>query len=224
MSLELPRMGHEVTICPDGNTAVAALERNTYDCIIVDLNMPGLSGIEVIGQAKEMSPETEAIVLTGKSSLDTAIAALRFGAFDYITKPCRLVELQALLNRVAEKRDLTRKYRAAKRQLERIEGSSQLIGTSEAMQRVRQLIHKVAPTHSAVLILGETGTGKELAARSVHDQSLRSDMPLVAVNCGACPRASSRASCLDIAKGPLPARTSSALACSRWPNGHRIPG
>ena len=95
MSLELPRMGHEVTVCPDGCTAVAALERNTYDCILVDLDMPGMNGIEVIAKAKELSPDTDAVVLTGKSSLETAVAALRHGAFDYLTKPCKLVELEA---------------------------------------------------------------------------------------------------------------------------------
>ena len=86
--------------------------------------MPGLSGIEVIAKAKELSPDTDAVVLTGKSSLETAVAALRHGAFDYLTKPCKLVELQALLNRVAEKRELTNKYLALKRQLERLEGKS----------------------------------------------------------------------------------------------------
>ncbi|MCA9270501.1 MAG: sigma-54-dependent Fis family transcriptional regulator, partial [Planctomycetales bacterium] len=155
--------------------------------VLVDLDMPGLNGIEVIAHCKEQSPETEAIVLTGKSSLDTAVAALRHGAFDYLTKPCRLVELQSLLKRVASKRELTRKYRAVKRQLERIEGKTQMIGDSPSMQRVRDLIAKVAPTNSTVMILGETGTGKELAARSVHEQSLRAEMPFVAVNCGALP-------------------------------------
>jgi DNA-binding NtrC family response regulator len=187
MSLELPRMGHEVTVCPDGATAVAALERNSYDCLLVDLNMPHLSGIEVIARAKELSPDTDAIILTGKSTIESAIAALRQGAFDYLTKPCKLIELKALLNRVAEKRELTNKYRALKRQLERIEGKSQLIGESSGMQQVRKLVAKVAPTNSTVLILGETGTGKELVARSVHDQSLRADMPFVAINCGGLP-------------------------------------
>ena len=93
-------------------TAVAALERNTYDCMLVDLDMPGLNGIQVIARAKELSPETEAVVLTGKSSLDTAVAALRQGAFDYLTKPCKLVELESLLSRIAQKRELTNKYRA----------------------------------------------------------------------------------------------------------------
>jgi two-component system NtrC family response regulator len=187
MKLEIPRMGHRVTVCPDGLTAAAALEMQNFDCILVDLDMPGLNGIEVIAKAKELSPDVEAIVLTGKSSLDTAIAALRHGAFDYLTKPCKLVEIEALLNRVQEKRQLTQKYRALKRRLERIEGTPRLVGNSPGMERVRSLITKVAPTQSTVLILGETGTGKELVARAVHDESARADMPFVAVNCGALP-------------------------------------
>lgn len=187
MRLELPRMGHEVTVCPDGLTAVAALERTTYDCILVDLDMPGLNGIQVIGKARELAPGTETVVLTGKSSLETAVAALRHGAFDYLTKPCKLVELERLLTRVSEKRELTNKYRALKSRLERLEGSARLVGTSEVMERVRKLIAKVAPSESTVLILGETGSGKELVARALHDQSLRAEMPFVAINCGALP-------------------------------------
>jgi len=187
MSLELPRLGYEVTVCPDGTTAAAALERNTYDCLLVDLDMPGLNGIEVIARAKQLSPDTDAIVLTGKSSVETAIAALRHGAFDYLTKPCKLAELDALLSRVASKRELTNKYRAVKRQLERLEGTSQLIGESPRVEQVRRLVAKVAPTDSTVLVLGETGTGKELVARAVHDQSMRCDKPFVAINCGALP-------------------------------------
>jgi len=187
MRQELPRMGHEVTICPDGVTALAALERNTYDCILVDLDMPGHNGIEVIAHAKRHTPDTEAIVLTGKSSLETAVAALRHGTFDYLTKPCKLVDLEALLDRVAEKRELTNKYRALKQRLQRLEGSPDLIGQSEEMRQVCRLIAKVAPTESTAIILGETGTGKELVARAIHEQSLRAQMPLVPINCGALP-------------------------------------
>lgn len=187
MGLELPRMGHEVTVCPDGATAAAALEINTYDCILVDLDMPGLNGIEVIARAKESSPDTEAVVLTGKASQDTAVAALRHGAFDYLTKPCKLVEIRALLERVSQKRELTNKCRALQHRVERLEGAPRLIGNSSKMQQVHSLIGKVAPTNSTVLILGETGTGKELVARALHDQSLRAEMPFVAVNCGALP-------------------------------------
>jgi len=184
---ELPRLGCDVTVCADGASAVAALERTAYDCLIVDLDMPGMSGLEVIARMREISPDTDAVVLTGKSSLESAIAALRYGAFDYLTKPCRLFELKALLERVAEKRSLAKRYRAVKRQLERIEGNTQLIGSSAAMAQVRALIARVAPTNSTVLIRGETGTGKELVARSLHEQSRRADEPFVAINCGALP-------------------------------------
>ncbi|MEM9657238.1 MAG: sigma-54 dependent transcriptional regulator, partial [Planctomycetota bacterium] len=187
MKLELPRLGHRVTVCPDGLTAVAALEKNVYDCIIVDLDMPGLDGIGVIAKCKQLAPETEAVVLTGKSSLDTAIAALRHGAFDYLTKPCRLIEIEALLKRVQEKRQLEQKNRALEHRVRSLEGTPRLIGDTKAMQKVRLLIEKVAPTSSTVLILGETGTGKELVARGLHEQSVRAAMPFVAVNCGALP-------------------------------------
>lgn len=187
MKLELPRMGHTVTVCPDGLTAVAAIEKNNYDAIIVDLDMPGMTGVEVIGRLKEMSPATEAVVLTGKSTTESAIAALRYGAFDYLTKPCKLVEIEALLRRIAAKRELTQKFTALQRRLDRIEGAPTLVGDSRPMARVKALIDKVAPTESTVLILGETGTGKELVARAVHDQSPRAEKPFVAINCGALP-------------------------------------
>ncbi|HUS39901.1 MAG TPA: sigma-54 dependent transcriptional regulator, partial [Pirellulales bacterium] len=187
MSIELPRMGHEVTVCPDGLTAVAALKVNTYDCILVDLNMPGLNGIEVIEKAKELSPDTEAVVLTGKSSLETAVAALRYGAYDYLTKPCKLVELEALLTRIANKRELQNRCLALQHEVRRLEGSSKLVGESARMHSVRDLIAKVAPTNSTVLVLGETGTGKELVARALHDQSRRADKSFVAINAGALP-------------------------------------
>ena len=184
---ELEAMGHTVTVCPDGLTAVAALEKNTYDCLLVDLDMPGLTGIEVMAKAKEMTPHIEAIVLTGKSSVETAIEALRLGAFDYLTKPCKLTQLKSLLERVAEKRELTNKCRALQTRLQAIEGKSNLVGQSKPMQQVTQLISKVAQAPASVLIRGETGTGKELVARSIHDQSLRAGKPFVAVNCGALP-------------------------------------
>ena len=187
MRLELPRMGYNVTVCPDGLTAVAALEKNKFDCMLLDLDMPGLKGTEVIGKARELGLDTDAIVMTGKSSLESAVSALRHGAFDYITKPAKLADLQRLLGRVAEKREMMNKYRAIKHQLGRAEGESKLIGDSSSMQGVKTRIEKVAPTNSTVLILGETGTGKELVARALHDQSLRADMPFVAVNCGALP-------------------------------------
>lgn len=187
IAAELPRMGHKVTVCANGNEAVAELEQQSFDCMIVDLDMPGMSGIDVIEKARELAPQTESVVLTGKASTDTAVAALRLGAFDYLQKPCKLVDLQSLLQRVARRRELTNQVHALERRLDRVEGTPKMIGNHRSMQRVRALIEKVAPTQSTVLILGETGTGKELAARAVHDQSTRGKMPFVAVNCGALP-------------------------------------
>jgi len=97
MGLELPRLGHTVTVCPDGVTAIAALEKEDFDCLLVDLDMPGKGGIDVIAKAKETKPDTEAIILTGKSSTESAIAAVEFKVFAYLTKPCRLMELKTLL-------------------------------------------------------------------------------------------------------------------------------
>lgn len=201
MKLELPRMGHRVTVCPDGTTAVAALDKTSYDCVIVDLDMPGFNGIEVIARLKQVSPETEAVVLTGKSTTESAIAALRYGAFDYLTKPCKLVEIEALLKRVSDKRELTKKYFALKRRLESIEGAPTLIGETRSMDLVKKMIAKVAPTDSTVLIRGETGAGKELVARAVHDQSGRASAPFVAVNCGALPETLIESELFGHAKG-----------------------
>jgi DNA-binding NtrC family response regulator len=185
MRSELPRLGHEVVVCPDGRAALKALEKTSFDAAILDLRMPGLSGIEVLEQLKQQAPDTEAIVMTGHASMETAIDAIRLGAFDYITKPCKLAEIEAVLRKVADKRDLQHKNLALQSRVQAAEGPSVLVGTSPAMTGVHRLIATVAPTESTVLILGETGTGKELAARTLFQQSRRADMPFVPVNCGA---------------------------------------
>jgi two-component system NtrC family response regulator len=149
--------------------------------------MPGLTGIEVIEEARKISPKTDSIVLTGKGTFESAIASIRNHVYDYLMKPCKLIELENLLKRVAEKRDLQNERRALEYQVERLQGSARLIGDSVPMQRVNDLITKVAATNSTVLILGETGTGKELVARELHDQSKRSTKPFVPINCGALP-------------------------------------
>lgn len=187
MRIELPRMGYAVTVCPDGLTAVAALEKEPYDCVFVDLDMPGLNGLEVIAKARELRPEIEAVVMTGKPSQETAIEALRYQVFDYLKKPARLAKISGMLGRVNERRHARRQLAALEHRLRRAEGNSKLVGTGPAMERVFKLISKVAPTDSSVLIRGETGCGKELVARALHDSSLRVEQPMVAVNCGALP-------------------------------------
>jgi DNA-binding NtrC family response regulator len=182
---ELPRLGHEVTVCPDGKAALKVLEKGKFDAAILDLRMPGMSGIEVLEHLKRVSPDTEAVVMTGHASMETAIEAVRLGAFDYITKPCKLAAIDAVLRKVADRRDLQNKNLALQTRVQAAEGPSDLVGSSTAMEQVHRVIATVAPTEATVLILGETGTGKEMVARTLWQQSKRRDMPFVPVNCGA---------------------------------------
>jgi two-component system NtrC family response regulator len=187
MRIELPRMGYEATVCPDGRTAVAAIERTAFDCVIVDLDMPGLGGLDVIRHVRGVSPDTEAVIVTGKSSLETAVDAMRQGVCDYLTKPCKLAEIRAVLERVRMRRELAARLRALEGRVRRAEGSTRLVGSSAGLDRVRELIARVGRADSTVLIRGETGTGKDLVARAIHESSGRAAGPMVAVNCGALP-------------------------------------
>src|SRR3954452_3699120 len=187
MQMELPRLGHEVTVCPDGASALRALEKGSYDAALLDLRMPGMTGIEVLGKIRQLNPDTQVVILTGHATVDTAVQALRLGAFDYLTKPCKWAELEVILNRVAERRDLANRAAALETRLKAAEGSPTLIGDTPAMLAVRRLIDTVAPTDAGVMILGETGTGKELIARSLHDKSHRAGHAFIPVNCGALP-------------------------------------
>lgn len=187
MRLEIPLMGHRVTVCPDGYTAIAAMEKDSFDCMIVDLDMPGMNGLEVIERASKLGPVMDCIVLTGKQSLESAVTALKYGVIDYLGKPCKLSELQQLFERVAARRELKKQSAQLHRAQRTSKTNTVLIGQSESMKFISNLIHKVAKTNSSVLIRGETGCGKELVARSVHEKSLRCNKPFVAVNCGALP-------------------------------------
>src|SRR3954451_25305060 len=106
MRLELPRLGHEITVCADGKAAVKELEKSVFDAAILDLRMPGMSGLEVLEHLKKVSPDTEAVVMTGHASMETAIEAIRLGACEYMPKPCKLAEVEAVLAKVAERREL----------------------------------------------------------------------------------------------------------------------
>ena len=187
MRIELPRMGHDVTVCESGEKALEVIDTGSFDAAIVDLRMPGIDGWAVIDHLKEVSPDTQIIIHTAHGNLDEAVTAIRRGANDFLQKPCKLVDIATVLQRVATNRTLANKTRALEQRLKAVEGSADLVGDSAPMQRVKKLISKIAPTESSVLVLGETGTGKELAARSIHEQSQRADMPFVAVNCGALP-------------------------------------
>src|SRR5213075_476688 len=122
MRSELPKLGHEVTVCPDGKAAVKTLDKSNYDADILDLRMPGLTGIEVLEEIKKVAPETEVVLMTGHASMETAIEAVRLGAFDYITKPCKLGEIEAILRKIAEKRELKNKNLALQSRVQAAEG------------------------------------------------------------------------------------------------------
>lgn len=187
MAEELPRMQCRAVVCADGHEAVRLIEQRHFDLVIVDLDMPGLGGIEVIQRLRELSAGSEAIVLTGKATRESAIAALRLGAFDYLEKPCSFQEIRLRIDRLRERLDLSRKVQALSHRLKRAEGESELVGNHPLMQAAIRLVKRVAPTDSSVLITGETGTGKELVARAIHSEGSRSNGPFLAVNCGSLP-------------------------------------
>src|SRR5271163_4372534 len=155
MRTELPRIGHEVTVCADGKSAIKAVEKTRFDVAILDLRMPGLDGIQVLEQLKQISPDTEAVMMTGHGSMESAVEALRLGASNYLRKPCKLAEIEAVLIEVSEKRALKHKNLALQSRVQTAEGPSILVGKAPPMQAVHRLIGTVAPTDSTVMILGE---------------------------------------------------------------------
>lgn len=187
MGDELERIGHDVTICEGGQEAINVLSENAFDAVITDLKMPEVDGWAVIDFINESGIDTDIIISTGHGDFDHAIRAIRAGAYDFLRKPYRIVEIANVLTRVAAKRALENRAEALETELKSVRGKADLIGQTESMQRVKRLVERISPTDSSVLILGETGTGKEVVARSIHEHSSRSKMPFVAVNCGALP-------------------------------------
>ena len=186
---ELRLLGHTVMSCADGTEALQSLHKDTFDVLILDLNMPGMDGLTVLEKAKALGSNADVIILTGNGTLEAAQKAIRLGVAEFLTKPYAIADLESVLHRIADNRAAKQKYHAMMTQFHHESDARTLTGHSEAMQRVYRLIDKIAPTESTVVILGDTGTGKELAARAIHDKSRRAGKPFVAVNCGALPEA-----------------------------------
>ena len=186
---ELQRLGHTVVSCADGDESLQALQKGTFDVLLLDLDMPGTDGLTVLEKARTLGSDADAIILTGKGTLESAKKAIHFGIVEFLTKPHSIADLEAILKRIAENRTAKQKYHTMMTQFNQESGNRKLTGHSEAMQRVYRLIDKIAPTESTVVILGETGTGKELVAKAIHDGSRRARKPFIAVNCGALPEA-----------------------------------
>src|ERR687895_2707236 len=171
-------------------SAEEALEKFTAEDVAVtltDIRMSGMDGLALLDRVKDIDPEALVIVITAYSSVDSAVAALRKGAYDYITKPFVNEDLLQSVKNALRQRELFRENRALRRELDRRYSFSEIIGTSEALQQVFRLVEKVAATNTNILVYGESGPGKELVARAIHHHSPRSQRPFVAVNCGALP-------------------------------------
>jgi DNA-binding NtrC family response regulator len=177
------RQGMTVIGAASGEEALTKATQTRCDVALLDLQLPGIGGIELLGRLKEFQPELEALMLTAHSSVETAIVAMKRGAYDYLTKPFHLPELEVHIQKAFEKVQLARRERQLDRLLHRETTRHALVGSSPALRKIASLIEKVAPTDSTVLIRGSSGTGKEVVARAIHSNSSRHDRPLVTINC-----------------------------------------
>jgi two-component system response regulator HydG len=183
--------GYNVVVVSDGMAALERLARDDISLVLTDLKMPGLDGMALLEAIRTRDLLVECIIITGEASVDTAVEAMRFGAYDYIEKPLtkpKLTRLKALIPKAIEKEGTRRKNRELSSRLEGLTSFGELIGQSEPMREVYGLIEAVAPTGASVLVLGESGTGKELVARALHQKSDRAKGPFYALNCAALPK------------------------------------
>jgi len=179
--------GYEIREAADGNEAVKAVEEKYHDLILMDIRMPGLSGIEALQKIKDLSPGIPIIIMTAYASVNTAIDALKSGAYDYLTKPLDIEELKILVAKALQFQKLERENIYLKEQLKDRFDFSNIIGRSPAMKQLFETMALVAPTEATVLIVGESGTGKELIANAIHLNSARAQRPFIKVNCAALP-------------------------------------
>ncbi len=181
------KAGYEVLQQHNGQLALTMLEADQFDVVITDLMLDGLSGFEILNKTKQYSPQTEVVIITGHSSIDSAVRAMREGAFDYITKPVVLEELSIVIEKAYERRRFLTEIRHLRDQVKQYTNFDNIIATSPAMQKVMVMVKRIARSNSTVMIEGESGTGKEVIARALHAHGLRSDGPFVAINCAALP-------------------------------------
>lgn len=179
------KTGYEVVQQHDGKQALGMLAEEQFDVVITDLMLGGVSGFDILKKTKQSAPHTEVIVITGHSSIDTAVRAMREGAFDYITKPIGLEEISIVIEKAFERRSLITEVRQLRDQVRQYAHFDNIIATSPAMQKVLAMVRRIARSNSTVMIEGESGTGKEVIARAIHAHGLRSDGPFVAINCAA---------------------------------------
>jgi len=181
----LKKEGYEVTAVDNGSAAIQALEAREFDLVMTDLRMKAVDGIQVLERAKALYPTIEVIVITGYATVATAVAAMQKGAYHYLAKPYDLNEVRILVRQALEKRSLRKEVKELRLKVDSRRETPTLIGKSHGMEMVKRTMEQIAPTDCNVLILGETGTGKELVARMIHELSFRREQRFLAINCGA---------------------------------------
>jgi len=182
----LSRKGNMVDSVDSAESAVERLQKGAYDVALVDIRLPGMDGIELLKHIKE-NADTEVVILTGHGTIDSAIAAMKLGAHDYLTKPCKLSELEVVVQKAYEKKRLREDYSTLRENFRHENKYGLVVGKSAAIARVMELIEKVSQTTSTILLQGETGTGKELIAHEIHRRSGRDDGLFVVIHCAALP-------------------------------------
>ncbi len=187
LGMELKRRGHAVDVAKSGAEALAKLGAAEYDAVVTDLKLGDLDGLEVLKFAKAKHPRAEVLVMTGHGSIDTAVAAMRAGAFDYLTKPVEPEELNLVLDKAIEHSRLVFEVERLREEVKDKYSFDGIVFSGPPMRKVLDLVQKVAATEATVLIMGESGTGKELIARALHEKSPRRNGAFVAINCGALP-------------------------------------
>lgn len=181
------RAGYQVSSVDTGEKAVELQKNHFYDLVVVDMKMETMDGLDVLSNIKQIHPTTEVIVMTAFGTIDSAIQAMRKGAYDYVTKPFQLSDILSVIERVLEKKRLSDKANTLQKEIKEKYKFDGIIGNSPVMMRVLNLLMELTNSESTVLITGESGTGKELVARAIHNNGPRSDKPFVVVNCGALP-------------------------------------
>jgi DNA-binding NtrC family response regulator len=187
LTLLLTHAGYQVQSAASGEEALKILQETPFEVVITDLFLPGVSGIDILKRVKEDSPYTNVILITGNASAETAVEAMKEGAFDYITKPLNFEKLKILVAKALEKSRLVAENLYLRQQLRGKYKFDRIIGNSPAMQQVFSRMEKIVHTDSTILILGESGTGKELVAKAIHFNGPRREKPFIAINCGAIP-------------------------------------